>query len=135
MATHWQTYRGGPTKPWHKVVCISIDRNCAITLNRQAQAMLNYAEAVKLLFDEKDSIIGLLPSSPRDPEAFSLQTKNLTNRVIYATPFCRHFRISVDRTERFVDPELDNEGILRLDLKRTRNVSVRKRRGHAAGAG
>jgi hypothetical protein len=129
MATHWQTYRGGPTKPPDKVVCISINRFCAITLNRQAQAMLNNAEAVKLLFDEKESIIGVLPSNVRDPEAFPLQTKNSTNRVIYATPFCRHFRISVDHTERFVDPELDNEGILRLDLKRTRYVGLRKSRG------
>ena len=132
MTTHWQSYRGGPTKTPGDVVNISINSKSVITLNRRAVNLLNGAAAVTLLFDEKNSIIGIVPSNRRNPEAFPLRLKNGSTWVIHAAPFCRHFHISPDRTERFDDPAVDDEGILRLDLKHTHNVSLRKRRAQAA---
>jgi hypothetical protein len=102
-----------------------------ITLNRKAHNLLNGAESALLVFDEKNSIIGLMASNRRNAEAFPIRQKNSCSWVINAAPFCRHFRISVERTERFDDPDLDNEGVLRLDLKRTHNVSLRTRRQKA----
>ena len=127
MATHWQSYRGGPTKAPASVVNISINSKSVITLNRKAHDLLKGAESALLVFDEKNSIIGLIASDSRNAEAFPIRQKNSCSWVVNAAPFCRHFRISVERTERFDDPELDNEGILRLDLKRTHNVSLKTR--------
>lgn len=132
MATHWQTYRGGPTKAPVEVVNISINDKHVITFNRRAVKLLGEPEAAVMLFDEKNSIIGLTPSNRRNPEAFPLLRKNSHNWIINAAPFCRHFNISVERTERFVDPELDDEAILRLDLRRTVNVSLKKGRSQKA---
>ena len=127
MATHWQSYRGGPTRAAIDVVIISISRKRVITLNRAAMKMLGAPDAVRLLFDEKNSVIGVSKSSRLNTEAFPVRPKNDTNWVINAAPFCRHFKISPDSTERFDEPELDDEGILRLDLKRTHDASLRKR--------
>src|SRR5438067_13919716 len=132
MTTHWQSYRGGPTRPPASIVNISISHKKVIALNRQGHNLLGGAESVLLLFDEKNSIIGIVPSNRRNPEAFPLRLKNGSTWVIHAAPFCRHFHISPDRTERFDDPAVDDEGILRLDLKHTHNVSLRKRRAKAA---
>ena len=128
MTTHWQSYRGGPTRPPASVVNISISSKKVIALNRQAHSLLGGPESVLLLFDEKNSIIGLIASSIRNAEAFPVRAKNIGNWIINAAPFCRHFNISVESTERFVGPDLDNDGILRLDLKHTYNVSVRRPR-------
>ena len=127
MASHWQSYRGGPTKRASDVVHISINRRNTITLNRRAMKLLGGAEAVLLVFDEQNSIIGLIESNLRNDEAFPLRCKEGRAWEIYASPFCRHFNISVDYTERFIDPEMDSDGILRLNLKRTHNVSLRRR--------
>ena len=132
MARHWQSYRGGPTKTPAKVVNISISNKDVITLNRQAMEMLDNAEAAELVFEEKELIIGVIPSNLRNAEAFPLKRKNLSNWVINAAPFCRHFNIMVDRTERFTEPELDSDGVLCLDLKRTHNVSFRRTRARIA---
>lgn len=86
------------------------------------------------MFDDQNSIIGVIPAPPRSAEAFPLKKKNGSNWVVNAAPFCCHFRISPHETERFDDPDLDDEGILRLDLKRTHNVTRRKRREKARTA-
>ncbi len=134
MATHWQSYRGGPTKLQTEVTNISINSKDVITLNRRAMGLLGGAEAALLVFDEKNSIIGMIAANLRNPEAFPLRPKNRGGWVLMASPFCRHFNISVESTERFIDPDLDSDGILRLDLKRTHNVSRRKRRAKTAAA-
>ena len=43
--------------------------------------------------------------------------------MIHASPFCRHFGIKLSTTERFVEAEIDNDGILHLDLRKTVTVS------------
>jgi len=132
MATHWKFYRGGPTKAAAEVTNVSIDARHVIALNRRAMKLLEGAEAVVLMFEEQNSIIGIVPTNKLNPEGFPVLQKHPCTWIIYAAPFCRHFRISVDRTERFDDPRLDDEGVLRLDLKHTHNVSLRKRRAKAA---
>lgn len=96
--------------------------------------LLGGAEAALLVFDEKNSIIGLIASNLRNPEAFPLRPRHGSGWVLQASPFCRHFNISVETTERFIDPDLDSDGVLRLDLKRTHNVSQRKRRAKTVAA-
>ncbi len=132
MATIWKTYRGGPTKAPATVVNISINSKNVITLNRQAYELISRAESAVLLFDDKNSVIGIVPANHKNAEAFPVRPKNEGNWIINAAPFCRHFRISVDRTERFDDPQVDNEGILHLDLKRTHNVSLKRGRRQKA---
>jgi hypothetical protein len=89
-------------------------------LNRKAYEVMNTPPAVVLLFDENSNVIGLKPAEPSRPNAFPVKTKDkYQNRIIYASPFCKHFKIKVERTVMFYDVDLDNEGILKLPLQKT----------------
>jgi hypothetical protein len=99
-------------------------------MNKYTVKILGHPEALILLFDKRESVIGLVPSNHRDKDAFPVKPKGGgANFIVHAAPFCRHFGIMIDRTEKFDLPEMDNEGILRLDLKKMHNVSNRKKRG------
>ncbi len=128
MATVWKVYRGGPTKVPATVPNISINSKHVITFNRRALELINNAEAVMLQFEEKNSIIGIVPTSKKNTEAFPVRPKGVGNWVVNAAPFCTSFQISVDRTERFDMPDLNSDGILCLDLRHTHNVSRKKAR-------
>ena len=75
--------------------------------------------AVALLFDKVNRVIGVNPASPSMPNAFPVKTKtNGRDCLIRATPFCKHYGITVDTTA-FLNPAIDADGVLRLDLKTT----------------
>lgn len=129
MALHWEKFRGGPTRAENTDFAITINKKHVITLNKFAMKKLNHAEGVMLLFEKKESLIGLVPSSLKDKDAFPIKSKGGgLNFVIHAAPFCRAHNIVIEKTERFDHVDFDNEGILRLDLKMTHDVSNRKKR-------
>jgi hypothetical protein len=43
--------------------------------------------------------------------------------MVHASPFCRNYGIRVSGTVSFVDIELNNDGLLILDLNKTTRVS------------
>jgi hypothetical protein len=127
MALHWETFRGGPTKPEKEDFAVTINRKYMLTFNRYAVKMLDDPDAVKLLFEKKESLIGIVASSRKDKEAFPLKPKGGVSWVVHSAPFCRHHGLIIERTEKFDHPELDEAGILRLDLKNTHDVSNRRK--------
>jgi len=129
MATHWKTYDGGPTPRHNNFLRASIDRKGTITLNKFTLNRLGDPEAVELLFDDQQSIIGITRGSLLNPKHFPVKVRaGDTHGKVRATPFLRYFGIRVDRTEGFDTPELDDEGILKLDLKCTHNLTRPKKR-------
>lgn len=128
MVLHWEKFKGGPTRLENTDYAITINKKHVITFNKYARKMLNNAEGVLLLFERKESLIGVVPTSMKDKDAFPLKPKGGgLNYVVHAAPFCRHHGIVIERTERFDHVDFDNEGILRLDLKMTHDVSNRKK--------
>src|SRR2546421_10236546 len=90
MATHWKIYRGGPTPSHRNFFRVSINNAGTISLNRFALQQLGNPEAVMLMFDDQQSIIGLTASNLRNTEAFPIKAnKEQTHWVIRASPFCR----------------------------------------------
>ena len=129
MALHWEKFTGGPTRAENTDFAITINAKNVITLNKYARKKLGEPEGVLLLFERKESLIGLVPTSLKDKDAFPLKPKGGgLNYVVHAAPFCRHHGIVIERTERFSHVDFDNEGILRLDLKSTHDVSNRRKR-------
>lgn len=128
MALYWEAFKGGPTRPENHDFGITINYKSVLTFNRFAVNALGNPNAVKLLFVKKERMIGIVASSLKDMDAFPLKPKNSVNWVINAAPFCRHHKIVIEKTEKFDHPEIDNEGILRLDLKQTHDVSNRRKR-------
>ncbi|MBK8466210.1 MAG: hypothetical protein IPL32_10305 [Chloracidobacterium sp.] len=129
MALYWEAFKGGPTRPENHDFGITINHKSVLTFNRFAVNELNNADAVKLLFEKKESLIGIVASSLNDKDAFPLKPKNSVNWVVNAAPFCRHHKIVIEKTEKFDHPVIDEKGILWLDLKATHDVSVRRKRG------
>ena len=77
--------------------------------------------AAILLFDEANCAIGLRPSNLVTKNAYPLKAKGAKyrHRIIQASKFCRAHNIQVDRLVKFTTPEIDDEGRLVLDLKKT----------------
>ena len=63
-------------------------------------------------------------SSLRLPAAFPVKLKTSVGWRINAAPFCKHFNIRIDSTERFIAPDLRDDGSLQLKLSET--VTIRQ---------
>ena len=129
MAIQWDIFRGGQTVPSNERLSVSINAKNVLTLNRYTREILGRPEAVLIMFNKRDMMIGLSSTHAGDPDSFEVKPKGGgANYVIHIAPFCRHHNIFIERTERFAQPGLTKEGYLTLDLKRTINVSNRRKR-------
>lgn len=129
MAIQWDVFRGGQTVPSNERLSVSINAKNVLTLNRYTREILGRPEAVLVMFDKRDMMIGLSPTHVGDPDSFEVKPKSSgMNYVIHIAPFCRHHNILIEQTERFSQPALTKEGYLTLDLKRTINVGNRRKR-------
>ena len=127
MISRWEIYEEGETKPFSDRVHVSINRKGVMFVNGTAFELLGRPEAVVLLFDRKEKVIGLNPAPASVKGTFRLKDHSKgRHRIINAAPFCRKFGIRIDGTSAFVQPWLDDHGILLLDLKST--VPARARR-------
>ena len=127
MIEYWEKYTGGPTKPPAERIHITINKKGVLMLNRNVHKLLGNAKAVELMFNRKDGVIGISPAHAQLSEAFPVLDKG-GSVGINASPFCRHFGIKIEGTEKFVTPYVDDSGALRLHLASTVSVRIRKRR-------
>src|SRR5438067_12359764 len=129
MTTQWEIFRGGRAVPSNERLSISINHKNDLTLNKYTREILGRPEAVLVMFDKRERVIGLSPTHKKDPDGFDVKSKaGGQNYIIHITPFCRHHNILIEATERFAMPGLTREGYLTLDLKNTINVSNRRKR-------
>jgi len=128
MLIRWEEFEGKPTEPKGERLHVTLNQKNVIFLNRNVHSRLGEPRAVVLMFDKVNSVIGIRPTEPGKKNAFPVKKRPGGNhRVIVATPFCVHYRIKVDRTTAFIDADVDNEGILRLDLKAVVEIGRVKR--------
>ena len=129
MISHWEEFDAGPTQPRSERIHVTLNQKNLILLNGNIHEKLGSPDAVILLFDKVNSIIGLNPASPNMSNAFPVKQKDSgRHRLIRVTPFCKRHGIMVDSTTAFVNPEIDDDGVLRLDLKATTPATRRGRR-------
>ena len=120
----YEKFRGGANKPTSERVHVTLSPRGVIAINKKCFAMLGKPPAVYLYYSrEKDNIAIEPVSSPLLADAFPVQQKKDTGWIIRASPFCRNFRIRVDSTTKFIDPEV-RDGKLILKLSET--VSVKR---------
>jgi len=123
----FEKFLGGPTQPPDSRVHVSMDSRGVITLNATCYKMLGKPVAANLYFSRADDTIAIEPvESQRLPTAFPFRP-NSTARYLNAAPFCRHFGIKLDATQRFTAPEI-RDGALHLKLSDTVTIK-RERRG------
>ncbi len=112
----FEKFHGGPTLASRDRLHVTIGKKGLLYLNNNTHRLLGRPQAVYLHFNRAKEIIAVQPASPRMPEAFPVREKR-EGFSIHATPFFRHFGICIDRTERFIRPDINEEGALLLELK------------------
>jgi hypothetical protein len=121
----FEKFLGGPTLPSQERIYASIANSSRIAFNNNCYRMLGKPPAVYLQFSRSDDTIAIEPvHSHRMPSAFPVKQQGHGWRI-NAAPFCRHFGIRIDTTERFISPEI-RDGLLQLKLNET--VTVRQHR-------
>lgn len=121
----FEKYRGGPTVAAAERMYVTLGRTGRLFINRRVHQLMGRPQAVYLYFSRADDQIALEPSSPRLPESLPLIEAKQGWRV-NAAPFCRHFGIRLDTTEKFIRPEVEDGALI---LKLSETVTVAKLRG------
>jgi len=87
-------------------------------LNGKAFDALERPGAVEMLYEGNQRIIGLRPIDPTHHNAFIVKHhgKGGNYKRISAAAFCSHLRLKYKRTLLFEEPEIDDKGVMRLDL-------------------
>ena len=130
MIIKWQAFPIGPGN--HKEeLHVTLNPKGSILIGARAFEKFGRPEQAVLLFDQTNSLIGIQPTNRHAPNAYPLirqdKSRRGSYRVIRAHRFCRHYAIRVERTVAFVEPTVDPDGILVLDLKNTRTIGRPRR--------
>jgi hypothetical protein len=113
--------------PW-----VTIQKRGTISLNRSAYEMVGSPDAVELLYDAENQIVGMRVGDPRDRDAMRVRSptgKDTGPFVISAMAYLRFYQIAVDVSRRW--PAYLEDDVLCVDL-RTPSVSVTSNRARQA---
>jgi hypothetical protein len=126
MDRDFEKFRGGPTLAVADRIYVTINKANVIGMNANCYRLLGKPPAVYLYFSRHQDVIAIEPvQSANLPQAFPVRQKTSVGYRINASPFCKHFGIRLDATERFTHPEI-RDGKLMLKLGET--VIVRQNR-------
>ncbi len=126
----WEKFRGGPLSGAAQMPRVTLNRKGLIYMNSQMYSALGRPKAVALYYSHEDEAIAVQPAYGRVSEHFQVM-KRQTGWAIHASTFCRHYKIRVPNTERFIKPDLDNDGVLVLFLRETVMVGGIEKGGRA----
>lgn len=128
----WEEFPVGPSGAVSGLH-VSLNRKGEILIGARTFRKFGEPEQVLLMFDRRNKSIGIVPTTPKATNCYPLMSKyNGAHRVIRANLFCRHYGINTDRTIVFNTAEIDEEGVLVLNLNEYRYV-VRPGRFATAG--
>ena len=124
MIRHWTTFNGKPNRSFKDKIRVTLNWKNSLMLNRTAFESLGRPAAVELLFDQTYGMIGVKPVRPDAHNAFPVKPvlKGSYRRVNLA-PFCLHFDLRIEKTVLFLEPYVDPDGVLILNLAKTMLVT------------
>lgn len=126
----WEKFDGGPAvSKGEQAVRVTINRKGMIYLSQKMYHAFGRPKAVALYYSREDDSIAIEPAYERFIQNFPVVKLAGNGWCIHASTFCRHYNIRIPNTERFIRPDLTNEGQLILNLRETVNAGgiVRKR--------
>jgi hypothetical protein len=125
MNVDFEIFQAGPQIQHLDRPHVTISKLGHVFLNRHALALLGHPDAVTLMFDRRRKLIGILPSDRRRPHSYPLRKKDgqsSRGRMLHAMNFCKHYGIRVSETLAFLNPEINKDGVLVLNLHEVRSV-------------
>ena len=129
-----EKFRGGPNMPAQDRMRVTMGKTNVLSFNVNVYQQLGKPLAANLYFGRKRDLIAVEPvHSLNMHDAFPVLTKGISGYRINAASFCRHFGIQLDRSLRFIDPEI-RDGTLELKLANTVSVAQVRRRREKPGS-
>ena len=114
--------------PLNKAPLVTIQRRGNFSFTHAAHELLGKPDAIELLYDREEHLIGIRPADPRSTTAFALRPavadRPASPLVTTAASFTAFYDIDTSVSRRWT-PEL-RDGLLLIDLK---GPSVEARRG------
>lgn len=134
MPYNWQVFDRRAT-PLVKRPEVTIQKKGMLSMNASAHHALGRPDAVELLWDAEQRVIGLRPVATDSPQAYPLRSVGTGNSfVISGTAFFAFFGISPEAPKRR-DVKVE-DGVLILDLKDPgRDATSNRNRRKASNAG
>jgi hypothetical protein len=120
----WTTFEGRQySKTKSREARVTLGHKSTFYLNGVAYEAMGRPSAVEMLFEGNERVIGLRRTDPSKKNAFKLRLHGKGNYWrLAASAFCKHFRIKAAETVMFEDVDLDDHGVLMLDLNKTIRV-------------
>ena len=104
---------------------VTIQKRATMSLNRSAYEALGQPQAVELLFDPDEQIIGFRGVDPSVRHAYPIRKQPTSYSYLVAgKAFAEHFRIPVGETRRY-EAEMIGD-VLAIDLKQEATKPVRR---------
>ena len=122
LINHWEEFPGGQARPPGERLYVSLNTRFVLMFNQTTFEKIGCPERVVMLYDRRNSMIGVRAAPPEAKNTFPVTVTARTHRSVSITSFCRHYQIRIDRPVAFQDPEVLEEGTLRLDLRTTTYV-------------
>ena len=123
----WEKFAGGPFVPFSERIYVTLTGKGKLLFNRKAHEVIGKPKRVLLYFNRKKDTIGIRPVHDRLAEAFPVRETG-GSRVVYCGSFLRHFGIKLAGTEKFVGADINNQGMLELNLSTTVTVGGWRRK-------
>jgi hypothetical protein len=120
----WEKFDDGEPYNTRKRIHVTINSEGKIFFNRKAFESLGSPDGVSLMYDRRRSTIGVTAAKLNEQGAYRLRQKQrkFTGHIISARNFCKRFNIFPDETLAFPAADVNNDGILILDLNDVRSV-------------
>lgn len=101
---------------------MTINHKGLIYMNALAHEAMGKPPAVALYFSRAEDAIAIEPAgNPHSTDVFEVVPKQ-NGFAIHASTFCRHYKIRVKSTERFVRPQIGKAGTMILRMRETVTV-------------
>ena len=125
MRAEWQEVPRGDVQPQYAGIYVTMNPMGDIVMSRVTYEMTGSPQAFLILFDKVNNRIGLKPCTLTTRNAYPVRVSNRSGaKMVRGHRLTREHRIDLPQTVRFYDADIDEDGILILDL-RTAKVSPR----------
>lgn len=133
MRANWQLVPRGDILPQQAGLHITLNPKGHIALSRFTYQKMGEPAAFIILYDTANNRIGLKPSGAVFKNSYpALVANRHGSKRIYASRLLSEHRIDLPHTVRFFDADIDDQGILILDLRTAkpcpRSAGIKKSR-------
>ncbi|MBP9663172.1 MAG: hypothetical protein KBD94_01020 [Pyrinomonadaceae bacterium] len=123
MMKHWTVFEGRPNGAARGLPRVTLAPNSTILLNEPLWIRMGRPEAVELMFDAPNRLIGMRRTDPKRTNAFPLKKKARSSyHTISAGAFLQHFGIRVERTTLLAPVEVETGGLASCGMSQAINV-------------